>query len=280
MSLRGKNTVLWLPVSDRGTWNRHGVWDSIVLWPLACSDQLPGNAIFTVTMDWNVYFVHSSCVQYLLLQQMVVALFRSDSWVALQKENASSENWTVGPQKQAVQLKSELPGVNSHFCWKKFSPPRCKALKDEQRCWPWSSRNRSILTSFVQCNHCFWRCRVEGCSNVCCGKMTQYFLLPLAQNPFGPTQYIRYSWPPLGHIRPPVLKCTPRMAGSVGGALCNEEPTSPSAQCCSQFCDFCLLSCSTDVMPCSLSLFQSQLKFTCVLPPSPPKVYRAKTWLA
>lgn len=67
--------------------------------------------------------------------------------------------------------------------------------------------------------NCFWGCSVEGCSDVCCGKMKQYFLLPLAQNPFGPTQCIRYSWPPLGHILPPVLKYAPRMASCVQGLI-------------------------------------------------------------
>lgn len=34
--------------------------------------------------------------------------------------------------------------------------PVAKALlEDEQRCWPWSSRNESILTSSVQCNQLF-----------------------------------------------------------------------------------------------------------------------------
>lgn len=144
------------------------------LWPLAHSDQLLGNAIFTVAMDWHMHFVHSSCVQYFLLQQMVVSLFRSGSWAALRKKMPAVR----------IELLAPKPTSNSHLCWKKSFPPHCKALlEDEQRCWPWSIRNESILTSSVQCNHCFWVCSVEGCSDVCCGKMTQYFLIPLTQNP-------------------------------------------------------------------------------------------------
>lgn len=43
---------------------------------------------------------------------------------------------------------------------------------------------------------------------------------------------------------------------------------------------FCLGPSMWMSMPCSLNLFQSQLKFTYVIPSSSPKVYREKTWLA
>lgn len=87
-------------------------------------------------------------------------------------------------QNQPVQLLSELPGGNSDLCWKEPSPPYCNTvLEDEQRCWPRSSRKESALISSVECGNCFRGCSVEGCSDVCCGKMTQCSLLPLPRVP-------------------------------------------------------------------------------------------------
>lgn len=126
-------------------------------------------------MDWNVHFVHFSCVQYFFLQQMVVVV---KEWPGKERKG---QQWELSCllQKQPVQLLSELPGGNNDLCWKEPSPPYCnRVLEDEQRCWPWSNRKESVLVSSVECDNCFW-----GCSDVCCGKMTHYYLLPLPRIP-------------------------------------------------------------------------------------------------
>lgn len=65
------------------------------LWPLTHSDQLLGNSIFTVAMDRKVHFFHS-CVQYFLLQQMVVT---GQEWhLGSIGKGKDSENWIVGSE--------------------------------------------------------------------------------------------------------------------------------------------------------------------------------------
>lgn len=168
-------------------------------------------------------------------------------------------------QNQLVQLLSELPGSKGRLCWKESSPPYCKTvLEDEQRCWPWTSRKVSVLISLVQCNNCFWGCSVEGCSDVCCGKM---ILASSTQNPFRPTQRIRYSWSPLGSIC--VWPCLMRS-------------TSPSAQCYSHFCGLYLLFWFINMKePAVQSMFQgisAEVYMWCS--PSFLEVYRKKTWFS
>lgn len=172
-----------------------------------------------------------------------------------------------------MQLLSELPGGNSHWCWKEPSPSYCNTVLElEQRCWPWSSRKESVLISSVQCENCFWGCTVEGCSGVCCGKRTQYSLL--WSNTAHQVQLItsgvhlvsfvemfsQFTW----------LCVWP----------CLMRSTSPSAQCYPHFCGLYLLSWFISVKePAMQPLFQSQLKFTCVLL-LPFLKFTDKTWLS
>lgn len=43
-------------------------------------------------------------------------------------EKGKGEQWSCWLQKQPVQLLSELPGGNSHLCWKELSPPYCYSV--------------------------------------------------------------------------------------------------------------------------------------------------------
>lgn len=182
-------------------------------------------------------------------------------------EKGKGQQWELSSllQKQPVQLLSELPGGNSDLCWKEPFPPYCNTvLEDKQRCWPWSSRKESVLISSVDCGNFFWECSVEGCSDVCCGKMTPCFLYPesLHSNTMYQVQLITFGI----HLASFVEMFSQDAWLCVWPCLVRS--ISASAQCYSHFCGLYLLSWFINVKePAMQPVFQSQLKFTCFPPP-------------
>lgn len=233
-------------------------------------------------MDWNVHFVHCY-VQYFVLQQMVVAPFRSDSWVALRKENADSENWTVSSKSN--QCSSGLSCQEATvICVGRSLPcpvakPYWRMRKDadleqgEMKVFSLPLYNVIIVSGGAVLKAAVM-CAVERWYSTSCFLWPS---IPSVQHSASGTADLLWDTS--------CLLCWNVLPGwqAVCGALFNKEPASPSAQCYSHFCGFytfCLGPFMWKSMPCSLNLFQSQLKSACVLPPSPLKVYREKTWLA
>lgn len=198
-------------------------------------------------MDWNVHFVHSSCVQYSLLQQMVVALFRSDSWAALRKKNASRQNWTVGSKNNqcssglncqeatVICVGRSLPRPIAKPYWRMGKDADLEAA--EMKVFSLSLYNviivsgGAVLKAAVMCAVERW----HGTSSFLWPRilLVQHSASGIADHLWDMSCLLCWS------VHPGWL--------AVCGALCNEEPTRPSAQCYSHFCGFYLLSWSIDV---------------------------------
>lgn len=228
--------------SPRGlqTWSL-GQYSS--LWPLTHSDQLPGNFIFTVAVGWKVFFF------FFFTPPPVFSIFFCSRWWWLWSGVTPGQHWARRGQwklncwlwKLPVQFKSELPGDNSHLCWKKSSLLPTIISNDEQKYWPWSSRNKSIRASSVQCNLCFWGVQF-GRPQWCVLWKDDTVLLDSLRHGILPVQH-RASGEAdcLWDVSSPVLKCAPRLVICV---MRNQPVHQLSA---THFCGSCLLSWSIDV---------------------------------
>lgn len=169
--------------SPRGlqTWSL-GQYSS--LWPLTHSDQLPGNFIFTVAVGWKVFFF-----SVLLL----CSVFSSAA-----DGGGSGQEWHLGSIGQGEDSENWIVGSENYQCSSSLSCQETtvicvgRSLPYSPPSFPMMSKSTGLEAAETKvfvlplCNvtSVSGGCSLEGLSDVCCGKMTQFCLTPSGMESF------------------------------------------------------------------------------------------------